>query len=87
MADIAAGRQVIAITHLPQIASHADTHFLIEKTSDGVHTSTLVRELSDDESVEELARMLAGSEITDAVRKNAAELKRSYDRTDKGNRV
>ncbi len=87
MADIATGRQVIAITHLPQIASHADTHFLIEKTSDGVHTSTLVRELSDNESVEELARMLAGSEITDAVRKNAAELKRSYGRTDKGNRV
>ncbi len=83
MADIAATHQVIAITHLPQIASHATTHFLIEKSADGDHTSTSVRELSYDDSVEELARMLAGSSITDAVRKNAAELKRSYDRPDK----
>lgn len=78
MSDISADHQVIAITHLPQIASHAGTHFLIEKTAKGDHTSTSVRTLSYDESVEEIARMLAGSKITDAVRENAVELKRPY---------
>ena len=78
MSDIAKDHQVIAITHLPQIASHATTHFLIEKSTDGEHTATSVKALSYEGSVEELARMLAGSEITDAVRQNAAELKRMY---------
>ena len=78
MSEIAKDHQVIAITHLPQIASHAKTHFLIEKTADKSHTSTNVRALSYEESIEELARMLAGSEITDTVRKNAAELKESF---------
>jgi DNA repair protein RecN (Recombination protein N) len=80
MSDIACSHQVIAVTHLPQIASHATTHFLIEKTADGMHTATSVRSLTYDESVEELARMLAGSKITDAVRDNAAELKRNAGR-------
>lgn len=75
MSDIAKEHQVIAVTHLPQIASHADTHFLIEKTAEGDHTSTSIRALSYDGSVDELARMLAGHEITDAVRENAAQLK------------
>ncbi len=78
MREIAKNHQVIAITHLPQIASHATTHFLIEKSTDGEHTATSVRALSYEGSVEELARMLAGSAITDAVRQNAAELKRMY---------
>nr|MCR5672698.1 DNA repair protein RecN [Lachnospiraceae bacterium] len=69
MADIAKDHQVIAITHLPQIASHATTHFLIEKVADRDHTKTQVRTLAYDESVEEIARMLAGSSITDAVMK------------------
>ncbi|MCR5831731.1 MAG: DNA repair protein RecN [Lachnospiraceae bacterium] len=76
MSDIAEKHQVIAVTHLPQIASHATTHFLIEKSSDGTHTSTSVTPLSYEGSVEELARMLAGSSITDAVRVNAEELKK-----------
>ena len=76
MSDIAKRHQVIAVTHLPQIASHATTHFLIEKSSDGTHTSTNVTALSYEGSVEELARMLAGSSITDAVRVNAEELKK-----------
>jgi DNA repair protein RecN (Recombination protein N) len=80
MSDIAKDHQVIAVTHLPQIASHATTHFLIEKRADGMHTTTAVKSLGYDESVEELARMLAGSEITDAVRKNAAELKKNAGR-------
>ena len=78
MAEIAKDHQVIAITHLPQIASHATTHFLIEKSAEADHTSTSVRALSYDGSVEEIARMLAGSSITDAVMENAAELKKSY---------
>ena len=78
MSGIAKNHQVIAITHLPQIASHATTHFLIEKSTDGEHTAASVRALSYEGSVEELARMLAGSAITDAVRQNAAELKRMF---------
>ncbi len=85
MSDIAKDHQVIAITHLPQIASHATTHFLIEKRAEGLHTSTNVKALSYDESVEEIARMLAGEKITDAVRQNAAELKRTHGKNgDKG---
>ena len=78
MSYIAQDHQVIAVTHLPQIASHATTHFLIEKNATDGHTSTTVRRLSYDDSVEEIARMLAGEKITDAVRNNAAELKRTY---------
>lgn len=80
MSDIAVDHQVIAVTHLPQIASHARTHFLIEKRAEGSHTTTKVHALGYDESVEELARMLAGSEITEAVRENAVELKKNAGR-------
>ncbi len=75
MTQIAKDRQVIAITHLPQIASHAQSHFLIEKTAVDSHTATTIMPLSYDDSVEEIARMLAGADITDAVRENARELK------------
>ena len=78
MSDIAKDHQVIAITHLPQIASHATTHFLIEKNAVGTHTSTSVNALSYEGSVEEIARMIAGSSVTDAARESAAELKRLY---------
>lgn len=67
-------RQVIAITHLPQIAAMADHHFVIEKTSDDLSTETGVRELKGDEPVEELSRLLSGSEVTEAVRQNAKEM-------------
>lgn len=75
MAVISAERQIICITHLPQIASMADTHFLIEKTTDGVKTATQIEKLPPEASVEELARMLGGASITDAVRENAREMK------------
>ncbi|MCR5774637.1 MAG: DNA repair protein RecN [Lachnospiraceae bacterium] len=71
---LARSRQVIAITHLPQIAAMADHHFVIEKTSDESSTETGVREIKDEESVEELSRLLSGSEVTDAVRENAREM-------------
>lgn len=77
MSEIAKCHQVICITHLPQIASHATTHFMISKNVEGIHTSTGVRKLDYDESVEELARMLSGETITEAVRNNAAEMKKN----------
>lgn len=75
MADIANSRQILCITHLPQIASMADHHYLIEKSTDGVKTVTQIEELSLTDSVEELARMLGGASITDVVRENAREMK------------
>ena len=75
MALIGKSRQVICITHLPQIASMADTHFLIEKSVQGQTTTTGIRRLKKCEEVEELARMLGGVEITDKVLENAQEMK------------
>ncbi len=75
MKQIAKDHQVICITHLPQIAAMADTHFLISKTSDASTTISEIRPLDRGESIEELARMLGGAKITDAVMRNAAEMK------------
>ena len=68
-------RQVISITHLPQIASMADSHYLIEKGVENGRTKTAIRELGTDEIYMELARMLGGAEITTAVVENAKEMK------------
>lgn len=76
LAGLAKDRQVIAITHLPQIAAMADSHFLIEKTSDENSTISRICLLNDDESVHELARMLGGVRITDTVLANAREMKK-----------
>ncbi len=67
--------QIICITHLPQIAAMADTHFLIEKEVSNQTTYSHIRCLSEDDSVSELARMLGGVEITEAVIQNAREMK------------
>ena len=75
MSVIAGARQVLCITHLPQIASQANAHYLIEKNVENMETSTRIRELSYKDSVEELARMLGGVKITDAVLQNAREMK------------
>lgn len=75
MALIGRNRQVICITHLPQIASMADAHFLIEKTVQGQITTTGIRRLKEAEQVTELARMLGGVEITEKVLENAQEMK------------
>ena len=72
---IALTHQVILITHLPQIAAKADIHFCIEKTAEEGHTHTNIRRLDTEESVMELARLLAGGKVTDAVLANARELK------------
>lgn len=68
-------QQVICITHLPQIAAQADTHFKIEKSTDGNITTTGVSRLSSEEMIFELARMLGSDTVTDAALKNARELK------------
>ncbi len=68
-------RQVICITHLAQIAAMADSHFRIEKKVENGETRTQIRRLDETESVQELARILGGAEITDAVEKNAEEMR------------
>ncbi len=75
MNTIARHHQVICITHLAQIAAMADTHFAIEKEVGADASETKIRELSHEESLEELARLLGGAQITDAVRENAREMK------------
>jgi DNA repair protein RecN (Recombination protein N) len=60
LSALARDRQVLVVTHLPQVAAFADRHLRVEKRSDGERTTTTVVELSDDERVLELARMLAG---------------------------
>lgn len=67
--------QIICITHLPQIAAMADAHYLIEKNVEHNETHSTISQLSEKDSVLELARMLGGVEITDAVVKNAQEMK------------
>lgn len=76
MALLSKTHQIICITHLPQIASMADTHFVIEKKSARNTTETEIRTLTENDSTEELARLLGGVEITDSVRDNAREMKR-----------
>ena len=67
--------QVLCITHLPQIAAMADTHFEIEKHVRGSETTTEIHPLNEEDSVRELARLLGGAEITAAVLENAKEMK------------
>ena len=75
MAVIARKHQVICITHLPQIAAMADDHYVIEKSAMEQRTITEIYHLSDDASVGEIARLLGGVEITEAVMQNAREMK------------
>jgi len=69
--DLAGAQQVLCVTHQPQIASLADRHFVVEKAITAGRTVISTRELSESEQVEEIARMLAGEQITDAARENA----------------
>ncbi len=71
---LAKGGQILAVTHLPQVASHADLHFKVSKTVDGGRTSVRVEELGSGSRVEEVARMLAGKKITDLSLSHAQEL-------------
>jgi len=71
---LARGGQILAVTHLPQVASHADLHFKVEKTVAGGRTLTTVRALDDEQHATEVARMLAGAEVTPASLSHAREL-------------
>jgi DNA repair protein RecN (Recombination protein N) len=72
--ELANYHQILVITHLPQIASRATQHFRIEKVSAGDRTVTEVRALADEERVHEIARLLAGEEVTATSLANATEL-------------
>lgn len=72
---LALEHQILCITHLPQIASMADTHYVIEKVTDGTNTNTVIRQLMEDEAISELARILGGAKITENVINNAKEMK------------
>jgi DNA repair protein RecN (Recombination protein N) len=71
---LAGANQVLCVTHQAQIARYADTHFLVIKTVDGRRTTTSIRELDQLGKIDELARMLAGNEITTTAKKHAREL-------------
>ncbi len=72
---IGKGHQVICITHLPQIAAMADSHYQIAKEVVGKNTVSSIRRLTEKESITELARMLGGVKITDTVLESAKEMK------------
>jgi DNA repair protein RecN (Recombination protein N) len=66
--------QVMCVTHLPQVAAQADAQWQVSKAASGGTTLSSIRVLSDDERIEEIARMLGGVKITETTRKHAAEL-------------
>jgi DNA repair protein RecN (Recombination protein N) len=67
-------RQVLCVTHLPQVAAHADHHFQVAKSGNGEQATSVLTPLSQSQRVDELARMLGGREITPKTRAHAAEL-------------
>jgi DNA repair protein RecN (Recombination protein N) len=72
--SLARANQVLCITHLPQIASFADHHYLIEKRETAGRTKTLIRALTAAEQTEEIARMLSGEKLTETSRQHAEQL-------------
>ncbi len=75
MNKLSRNHQIICITHLPQIAAMADAHYLIEKSVENKSTVSNIHRLDEEESVNELARMLGGVSITDTVLSSAREMK------------
>jgi DNA repair protein RecN (Recombination protein N) len=74
---LAKGNQVLCVTHLPQIATFADHHFVIEKKESAGRAKTTVRQITGEERTEEVARMLSGSKLTDTSRKHAEQMIRA----------
>jgi DNA repair protein RecN (Recombination protein N) len=68
------GNQVLCVTHLPQIATFADHHYLIEKREAAGRAKTTVRQITGDERTEEVARMLSGAKLTETSRKHAEQM-------------
>ncbi|MGA3055509.1 MAG: DNA repair protein RecN [Candidatus Korobacteraceae bacterium] len=75
--QLARTKQVLCITHLPQIASFADQHYLIEKRESGGRTKTSVRPLNPEERTREIARMMSGAKLTDTSLKHAEQMIKS----------
>lgn len=75
LGKLSCAHQVICITHLSQIAAMADAHFVIEKQTDGKHTTTSIRLLSKEGETEELARLLGADALSEAALFNAREMK------------
>ncbi len=73
---LALSHQIISITHLPQIASQADVHYLVEKNVQKEHTFTNIRPLNDEERIEQIARLFGGEHVTDTLLKSAKEMLR-----------
>jgi DNA repair protein RecN (Recombination protein N) len=69
--------QIICVTHLPQIASYADSHYSIQKRVEKGRTVTQVARLDEQDRVQEIARMMSGERVTESVLKHAAELLRA----------
>jgi DNA repair protein RecN (Recombination protein N) len=72
--SLSRSNQVLCVTHLPQIATFADNHYLIEKKTSGTRTRTTVRLITGEERTEEIARMLSGAKLTDTSRKHAEQM-------------
>ena len=74
MRQMAASRQIIAITHLPQIAAQGQTHYCVYKQDTQARTQTHIRQLTSEERITEIASMLAGRQISDSVLDTARQL-------------
>lgn len=81
LGKLAGGHQIICITHLPQIAAMADSHYLIEKQVKQERTVTDIKRLSEEESISELARLLGSGSVTEAVMTNAREIREMAQKT------
>jgi len=82
LSNIGNKKQIICITHLPQIAANADTHYCIEKSTSNERTFTTIRKLNHSQKRDEIARLIAGSNITEKTMEHASEIielaKRSF---------
>ena len=74
LSDIATKKQIICITHLPQIAANADTHYCIEKKTDGERTFTIVEKLDYEGRKREISRLISGKQITEKTIEHAKEI-------------
>ena len=75
--SLARSNQVLCVTHLPQIATFADHHYLIEKKRSGERTRTSIRKITGAERTEEIARMLSGAKLTETSLKHAEQMLKS----------
>ncbi len=75
--SLARANQVLCVTHLPQIATFADHHYVVEKKVSAGRTRTIIRPISGEERTEEVARMLSGSKLTETSRKHAEQMIKS----------